>query len=194
MENKEYCSAAFLDVSQAFDRVWYDGLLYKIKIKLPNKYSILKSYLKEKYYQVISGEAVTGLYPIATGVPQGSVLEPLLYLLYTADLPTSHLVTIGTFAGDTAILASHTNPITASTVLQDNLNKISIWKRNWRIKTNKIKSVHVTFTTRQGNCPPIKINNVVVPQVEHVKYLGIYLNRRLIWKKHIFTKRKQLGF
>jgi hypothetical protein len=60
------------------------------------------------------------------------------------------------------------------------------------LRTNESKSVHVTFTTRRETCPPVHINSVHLPQ-QDVKYLGVQLDRRLTWRKHIFTKRKQLG-
>jgi len=55
------------------------------------------------------------------------------------------------------------------------------------------KSVHVTFTIRHGNCPLVKRNNADISQADHVRYLCLHLNRRLTWKNHTFTKRKQLG-
>jgi hypothetical protein len=61
------------------------------------------------------------------------------------------------------------------------------------MKVNETKSTHVTFTTRHATCPPVKINDVQLPQSEEVKYLGLHLDRWLTWHKHIFTKRKQLG-
>jgi hypothetical protein len=63
----------------------------------------------------------------------------------------------------------------------------------WRMKANGSKSIHITFTTRRGTCPPDHINNVHFPQADEVKYLGLHLDRRLAWHKRIFTKRKQLG-
>jgi hypothetical protein len=60
-------------------------------------------------------------------------------------------------------------------------------------KANESKSVHVTFTTRRETCPPVHINSVHLPQQEDGKYLGLHLDRRLTWRKHIFTKQKQLG-
>jgi hypothetical protein len=59
------------------------------------------------------------------------------------------------------------------------------------MKANESKSIHVTFTTRREMCPLVYINNVQLPQ-EDVKYLGLHLDRRLTWHKHIFAKRKQL--
>jgi hypothetical protein len=61
------------------------------------------------------------------------------------------------------------------------------------MNANGSKSTHITFTTRRGTCPPVHINNVQLPQTEEVKHLGLRLDRRLTWHKHIFAKRKQLS-
>jgi hypothetical protein len=61
------------------------------------------------------------------------------------------------------------------------------------MKANGSKSINVTFTTRRETCPPVHINNVQLPQGEDIKYLGLHLDRRLTWHKHILAKRKQLG-
>lgn len=136
---------------------------------------------------------MTNLRSIHAGVPQGSVMGPILYLLFTADLPISNDVLIGTFADDTAILASDPNPAFASHKLQMSLDKISSWTKRWGIRTNESKSIQVTFTTRTASCPPVKINDAEIPQSTEAKYLGIHLDRKLNWRKHIFTKRKALG-
>jgi hypothetical protein len=60
------------------------------------------------------------------------------------------------------------------------------------MKANETKLVHVTFTTRRETCPPVHINDMQIPQENHVKYLGLHLDRRLTWHTHIFAKRKQL--
>ena len=193
-EKKEYCAAAFLDISQAFDRVWHDGLLYKLKKTVPTNYYIfIKSYLEHRHFFVKHCEEVTGLYPISAGVPQGSVMGPILYILFTADLPVSSDVLIGTFADDTAALAVDLDPKKASAKLQNSLNEITAWLQKWRIKPNESKSIQVTFTTRKDTCPPVQINGSQIQQAAEAKYLGIYLDRRLTWRKHIFTKRKALG-
>jgi hypothetical protein len=59
------------------------------------------------------------------------------------------------------------------------------------MKANGSKSIYVAFTTRKETCPPVHIKNVQFPQAEHVKYLGLHIDRRLTWQKHIFIKRKQ---
>lgn len=194
LENKEFCSAAFLDVTQAFDKVWHAGLLYKIKQYLPHCYfDLLRSYLNDRHFLVKYNDAFTKLYPIKAGVPQGSVLGPTLYLLFTSDLPSTNNSITATFADDTAILTSHSNATVASERLQDSLTKIQPWLKKWRIRINESKSTHITFTTRRDTCPPVTLNNQVLPQKENIKYLGIHLDQRLTWRKHIWMKRKQLG-
>lgn len=195
-ENGEYCTAAFLDISQAFDRVWHDGLLTKLRKLLPiNYFLFLKSYLQERSFFVRHGEEVTTLHQINAGVPQGSKLGPILYLLFTFDLPLpqNQYVNVGTFADDTVALSVDKSPLAASHKLQGYLNTISNWLQNWRIKANETKSVQVTYTTRRETCPPVRLNSVNLPQADVAKYLGIHLDRRLTWKTHIFTKRKALG-
>lgn len=193
LEGKRYCSAAFLDISQAFDKVWHTGLLFKLKKHIScDYYCILRSYLQGRHFFVKHHEEFTSLHQVSSGVPQGSILGPVLYLIYTADLPTSNQVMTATFADDTAILASHADAVSASQNLQNNLNEVQQWLKKWRIKANGTKSTHVTFTMRRDTCPPVTLDNCQLPQQEDVKYLGMHLDRRLTWRKHIVTKNKQL--
>lgn len=195
LEHKKYCSAAFLDVQQAFDRVWHKGLLCKIKENLPHSvYHILESYLFDRLFQVKHGEARSSLYPIKAGVPQGSVLGPVLYNIYTADLPTNDDVTVATYADDIAYLAADSDPIAASDKLQRVLDYTSAWLQKWRIQASAQKSTHITFTLRKDNCPPVYLANNILPQTNCVKYLGFHLDRRMTWKNHIKAKRDQVNY
>jgi hypothetical protein len=194
IENRQYCTAAFLDVTKAFDRVWHKGLLVKIKRTLPPSYfKLMKAYLHQRECEVKVADAVSKRFPIHTGVPQGSVLGPLLYILYTLDLPVSRELTVGTFADDTAIMAVHANPVSASRNLQDYLIDLGAWLRQWKITVNETKSCHVTFTLRKGNCPAVQLNQTPIPQTTSVRYLGMHLDTKLTWQHHIQTKRKQLN-
>jgi hypothetical protein len=94
---------------------------------------------------------------------------------------------------DTAILATDPDPANASHELQTSILAIQHWLTKWRLKANSSKSTHVTFITCTATCPRVHIYNEQLPQAEEVKYLGLHLDRRLIWHKHIFAKRKHLG-
>jgi hypothetical protein len=131
LENNKYCTAAFLDISQAFDKVWHEGLQYKIKsVFSDSTHKILKSYFENRYFLIKYGEEYTSLHPVLSGLPQGSVLGPLLYLLYTAGLPTTADTTTATFADDTAVLATHEDPAIATHKLRTHLNKIQLLLKN----------------------------------------------------------------
>jgi hypothetical protein len=188
LETNLYCSAAFLDISQAFDKVWHTGLLYKSRRSLPLNY-FLKSYLHSRHFLVKVETEYTELSSVNAGVPQGSVLGPILYLLYSADLITSPGSTTATFADDTAVVTMDNDPAIASQKLQTYLLVIQHWFNKWRMKAKESKSIHVTFTTRRETCPPVRIDNVQLPQEEVDKHLGLHLDRRIAGHKHIFAKR-----
>lgn len=190
---KEYCPAVYLDVQQAFDRVWHPGLLFKIKMNMPSEYYLLlKSYLTERHFQVKFGNEYSNIYSINSGVPQGSVLGPLLYTLYTSDIPTTQDTYLGTFADDTVILCRHKNPNIASARLQAHIDLLQNWLHKWRIKVNETKSTHVTYTLKRSACPPVQLNNIQIPQANEARYLGLHLDSRLTWKNHISKKRKEM--
>jgi len=194
LEEQEFCTAVFLDISQAFDKVWHSDLLFKIDQTLPPRfYNILKSYLQQLQLVVTYNNATSLPVQMLSGVPQGSVLGPFLYTLFTADVPQHNSTTISTFADDTAVLSRHTNLTTAIANLQTHLDSIEEWTQKWRLKINKNKSTHVTFTLRKGNTPHLYFNNNNIPQAETVKYLGLHFDKRLNWKQHIIKTRKHLN-
>jgi hypothetical protein len=155
LENKQYCSAVFLDISQDFDKVWRTGLLYKPRQSLPlNYFLIIKSYLHSRYFLVKVETEYTELSSVNAGVPQGSVLGPLLYLLYTADLPSSPDSITATFVDDTAVVAMDSDPAIVSHKLQTDLLAIQNWFKKMENESQRIQvdPRHIHYTTR--NAPP----------------------------------------
>jgi hypothetical protein len=129
------CESVFSDIQQAFDNVWHQGLLYKLKKNVPSQiYLLLKSYLTGQHFQVNIENTHSGYYPINSGVPEGSAFGPFLYLIFTSDIPQSQDITLATFADDMAIMSSHINHNGASENLQKYLNVFQDWLRLWKIK------------------------------------------------------------
>jgi hypothetical protein len=123
LEKKLIYTGVFLDVAQAFDTVWHKGLLLKLKTILPpHYYLIFKSYLLSRHFSVRSGLAISKIFPICAGVPQGAVAAPLLFNIFISDQSITVHTTTGNFADDKALLAFHSNPETASNFIQNHLN------------------------------------------------------------------------
>ena len=140
---REHVVAAFLDVEKAFDNVWHNGLRYKIfMLDLPTKMTRwLSDFLVGRVIQVnVNGFLSDQINP-AAGVPQGSVLSPLLFLIYVNDLPKPHhrQNSKSQFADDTALWAASRNVHIAAKLLQKDLRKLAKWCAKWRIKLNPKK-------------------------------------------------------
>lgn len=194
LEEKLYCTGAFLDVSQAFDRVWHAGLLYKLKLLLPSHYYlILKSYLEDRFFSVRIDSTLSAPTIINAGVPQGAVTAPLLFNLYISDQPSSLHTLVCDFADDKAVLACSADSYLASQYVQDHLNLLQTWYKEWGVKMNETKSIHCTFTLRQGICQTLFLNNQPLPSAQCIRYLGVNIDRRLTWSAHIKNKVRSLN-
>jgi hypothetical protein len=192
LENKRYCTAAFLDISQAFDKVWHTGLFLLLKQALGHpEYTVLRSYLKNRMFQVRHQEEHTLLHPIHAGVPQGSILGPILYTIFTAALPEAEQTLTATYADDTAILAYHEDPIFDTSYLQTHRHRLEQWLEKWHICAES-KSTQVTFILRREDCPPVYLNGRPIPQNDAVKYLGLHLDRRLTCRTHISCQKETI--
>ena len=140
---REHVVAAFLDVEKAFDNVWHNGLRYKIfMLDLPTKMTQwLSDFLVGQVIQVnVNGFLSDKISPIA-GVSQGSVLSPLLFLIYVNDLPNPHhrQNSKSQFADDTALRAASKNVQFVAKLLHRDLRKLAKWCAKWRIKLNPEK-------------------------------------------------------
>ena len=185
---------AFLDVAAAFDRVWHLGLLFKLKNLLSDSYyRLLRSFLQNSFFQIHQETSFSDLEAISAGVPQGAILSPVLYTIFTSDMPTRNDTMVATYADDTAILAMGNTPESAAALVQHHLLALEGWLKKWRIKINIEKCQQVTFTLRRRRTPPIFLKGFPIPQSHKVKYLGLILDRHLTWQEHITSKRLALN-
>jgi hypothetical protein len=69
--------------------------------------------------------------------------------------------------------------------IEAHLRKIERWTRKWRLKINETKSAHITFALPKETCPPVSVNQALIPQTEAVKYLGLHFDKRLTWREHV---------
>jgi hypothetical protein len=109
------------------------------------------------------------------------------------SLLRSDNTTTATFANGTAILVTHEDPMIASMKLEPTVNKIDDSAKKLRIKINQKKFMHILSTIRNQTCLTVQVGNVDLPQRNEAKYLGMHLNRRLTWAKHIKTKTKEIN-
>jgi hypothetical protein len=147
-ERKKYTAAAFLDVSAAFDSVWHDGLLYKLKLSgIPHYlYHTVKSFLQERTFQVRMGSTLSDKKKISAGVPQGAILSPTLYNIYCFDLPSPTYAYLSTYSDDTMFATQHSDLDTAITHLQACINELTNWYSKWKLAVNARKTEAEIFT------------------------------------------------
>lgn len=145
--------------------------------------------MRRRYFRIKQVEFLNEKFAINAGIPQDSVMGPLLYVLYTADVPMSPLLLTTTFADDTTLLGSDKDLNKATNILQSYMGKLELWLNTWRKKINYTKCKQMTFTQNRSSCPPISINGSHIPMVDCVNYLGFHLDRRSTWRKHFEFKK-----
>lgn len=196
-ERKEHSLAVFLDVAQAFDKVWHKGLLFKIKslgvpIYLQN---LIQSFLFNRKFHVKLNYSNSTTRNVLAGVPQGSVLGPMLFNIFTADIPIPQNASLALYADDTAMISKHSDIHVAQQNLQNSVDTLVEWFGKWRFKLNASKCEAKIFTLRRPHPPPnITINDTIIewnPPDQSIKYLGIHLDQRLNWNLHVNSKLAQ---
>jgi hypothetical protein len=191
IEGKKICATIFLDLKQAFDKVWHKELMTKLHKLLPKQYcQILESYISGRLFRIKQGNKYSNLKEIKAGVPQGNVLLSVLYLLYTYDVPQTVNTKIATFADDAAVMAVGENIEEAT---QQAINAVNSWTKQWRIILNEIKSVHVNFTHRKVGYIQVTTSINLIPCANMAKYLGMTLHAKQQWKEHVKKRIEELN-
>ena len=191
IEDGLYSCGIFLDFSKAFDTVDHNILIRKL-----NHYGVrgvandwFISYLNNRRQHVSIGNVTSDNLFISHGVPQGSVLGPLLFLLYINDFHNcSDLFDFHIFADDTNLFYSNRSLLTLEALVNESLNHISEWLTVNKLSLNIKKTNFIIFHPPQKvthYSPNLYINKEKIIQVKSIKYLGIHIDTHLNWKSHI---------
>ena len=183
-----------LDFSKAFDMVPHERLLLKLE-----RYGItgntqrwIRGFLTTRSHEVVVSGTSSKIHPVTSGVPQGTVLGPLLFLLYINDIETSLSSTIRLFADDSAIYREIRDD-NDTTILQNDLSKLQQWADLWQMSFNikKCKVLKITRRTKHKNCykytmsSPSDGSQIVLDETPSEKYLGVMLDNKLSFNEHI---------
>ena len=175
-------------MAKAFDTVSHDILLKKLEVYgiRGNALSLLTSYLKDRYQFVKIDSVKSTISLVEFGVPQGSILGPLLFLLYINDLPQATNLFVKPYADDTFLCAQNTDMKSLESEVNSELGKVYDWLCANRLTLNISKSKCMIITKkRKIENIAISIKNTSVEQCTSYKYLGVIFDNNLNWKDHI---------
>ncbi|XP_041484375.1 uncharacterized protein LOC121430987 [Lytechinus variegatus] len=184
--NKEHTLAVFFDMEKAYDRLWKEGLIYKLN-KLGFQGNIVKflwNYLSGRSFQVRANKYLSGIQDIDEGLPQGSSLSPVLFNLMLSDIPMDESVSISIYADDCVIWKSGKNIDFLKRKVQTYVNILNEWFNRWGFTLPKEKSVTLLFSNT-NKCVQIDLDEVPLPQKDEHSFLGVLLDRKLTWRPHI---------
>ena len=202
----KYTLGVFIDLSKAFDTVDHQILLAKL-----NMYGIqgkslqwFESYLSERKQYIEIDRENTSYLDITCGVPQGSILGPLLFLIYINDLSkVSNIITPIMFADDTNLFYSDRNIKNLFEKMNIELQKVSEWLRANKLSINIGKTNFLLFHKSRDKdnlplkLPILEINNVPIKRISATKFLGVQIDENINWTQHITLTEnkmaKQLG-
>ncbi|GFU53043.1 RNA-directed DNA polymerase from mobile element jockey [Trichonephila clavipes] len=175
--------------------MWHDGLIYKlIKLKFPTYLiKIVHNYLDNRTFNVKINSTSSSIRNIAAGTPQGSILSPALYNIYTSDFPTTPSVSVCLFADDAAILCNSTTADQAVRTSQAYLSQLEIWLTKWRISINTEKTNAIIFRKRRSQTMPtqLKLFDESIDWTFETSYLGLTLNDNLTYRPHFNEIKKK---
>ena len=179
----------FFDISKAFDKVWHKGLLHKLQSAgiTESLYSWFKSYLSNRRQRVVLPGVESDWAAIDSGVPQGSILGPLLFLIFINDITSEINSSIRLFADDTSLYVIVQNPQVATSNLLTDIVKISDWADTWLVNFNPSKSETLLFSRKlnRNAHDPLYMRTQPIKEVNIHKHLGLNFASDCTWHEHI---------
>ena len=200
MDKGVYTGTIFVDLRKAFDMVDHALLLKKLSSigVTGTALNWFESYLSERRIVTVVNNATSNERSLSHGVPQGSILGPLLFTIFINDLPDIFKrSSVHLYADDTVIYFSHGDAKEVQSVLNSEMLKLDDWMRTNNLFINYTKTVCMLFGTRymlsKCNEIDIKIRDICIEQVKSTKYLGIHIDRELKWDMHIENMCQKIG-
>ena len=183
------------DISKAFDKVWHDGLIYKLYYSLKILKFLLvfiRNFLSNRFFKVKLNGKNSDLKSIECGVPQGSVLGPLLFLIYIndIDLVSVKCQSFSTlYADDLGTFFTFNKIGNTEATINCYLNKLMKWLSKWRFIMNTKKCVYTIFSAKANLNQNVfkfklKLNNEIIPYSANPIFLGIIFDEYLCFNKH----------
>ena len=187
LEHKQDTCLVFLDQSKAFDRIHHDSLKYKMKCKGidGNLLKLMDSYLKDRKLRVVLDGAKSSWFNIFAGVPQGSILGPLLFLIYADDIVAELECDIHLYADDAVLITNYNNPVTAVDKVNRDLDRLHTWAETWYMAFNPTKTKYMVISNTDRPHPSLNLNGVELDKVSSYPQLGLVLNEKMNWEDHI---------
>ena len=169
--------SVFLDISKAFDKVWHEVLLYKLKYMgiSGELYNLLENYLSDRFQRVLLNAQASSWRPVLAGVPQGSILGPLLFLICINDLPNELKSNAKLFADDTSLFTIVKDKTESANILSNDQSEISKWVYDWKMLFNPDPckpAQEVVFSRKKKtqSHPAISLNNIHVERTSYEKH------------------------
>lgn len=187
LEKKEINCFVFCDFSKAFDKVWHRGLLHKMKSYGVdgNLLNWFTSYLYNRKQRVVINDSSSLLRNLSAGVPQGSVLGPLLFIIYINDI-AKNLMSLGRlFADDTSFNYSSHDGLQIQSVIDHDLKVLDDWSKDWLMSFNPDKTEILLFSNIETPQLQFTLNGKDIPIKNCHKHLGITFSCDAKWNKHI---------
>lgn len=191
LDKLEDFTVVYLDISRYFEKIWHDGLIAKCKSEFGITGEVLcwlKSYLVARSQTVQVGTDHSNPLTLSAGVPQGSVLGPLLAIMYLNGLSEVTSNQMLYFADDSSLHCSHTqeNVSSKEAELQRDLDAIHNYGLKWAITFNTNKTAQQTFTNRRNvTAPALTFNGQQIPLTAEHKHLGLTFSSDLKFKRHV---------
>ena len=201
VQDRRQCDAIVLDFSKAFDKVSHDRLLFKLgRLGLDGQTcSWIRSFLSNRVQRVVVDGESSAPAPVTSGVPQGSVLGPILFLAFINDLPEYVLHSqVRLFADDTVVYLT-VNSVDDCAKLQEDLYSLERWERDWLMSFHPAKCNVLRITRkRTRTIYNYTLHGEILEGVSSAKYLGVTLSEDMSWNRHVDSvvsrSNSKLGF